>query len=472
MNKYILFGGAMLAMVALSSCDESFDDWALPSTNEPEAALAAYGIDITGSGVEVDMNSAEVPESIKIVSLSKSNEEITELVFDKITVNGCKIPYTIKGNDVYVGTYALDSLARLALSSQKYEKRALNVAVDAHALLSNGSSVAFSKELVQYETPVQTPAVDPNGYYLLGDVSGNGWNPASPVWLTKVEDGIYEGTVTTTGAGDHWYKYYGGTDWGDWDGANAHCYGCDVNGDASLFNFINWTADLQCPVINGEGLGKVRLDVNNWTYTISEVKPDLYMTGSNYGWGDTSNGGIWLPMTPCYGSNEDFWTIIYLHEGEQFKFAPQAGWGGDFGAQAEINDVAGANITISETNLVCGKAGWYLLYIHNGSSRKFNVLPADVYLMGDTAGEWNINAEHKFTVPATEDGQFVSPAFVADAELRMCVKIDGFDWWMTEFIIADGKIDYRGRGGDQARLPVGAGQKAYLNFTANTGEIK
>ena len=468
MNKYILFGGAMLTMVALSSCDESFDDWALPSTNEPEAALAAYGVDITGSGVEVDMNDANRPDSIKIVSLSKSNEEITELVFDKITVNGCKIPYTIKGNDVYVGTYALDSLARLALSSQKYEKRALNVAVDAHALLSSGSSVAFSKELVQYETPVQTPAIDPNGYYLLGDVSGNGWNPASPVWLTRVEEGVYEGTVTTTGAGDHWYKYYGGTDWGDWDGANAHCYGCDVNGDASLFNFINWTANLQCPVINGEGLWKVRLDVNNWTYTINEVKPDLYMTGDKYGWGNT-----WLPMVPCYGSNEDFWTIIYLHEGEMFKSAPQAAWGDDFGGQAEINDVAGANITVDgSNNLVCGKAGWYLLYINNGSSRKFNVLPADVYLMGNTAGEWNINPEHKFTVPATEDGQFVSPTFVADGELRMCVNIDGFDWWKTEFIIADGKIDYRGRGGDQARLNVGAGQKAYLNFTTNTGEVK
>ena len=472
MKKYMILGGAMLAMVGLSSCDESFDDWAAPSTNEPEAALAAYGIEFTASNVEVDMNDAARPDSIRLVSLTASSDEITGMEYDKVTINGCKIPYTIKGNDIYVGTYALDSLARLALNSQKYEKRALTVAVDAHALLKSGASVAFSKELIQYETPVQTPAEDPNGYYLLGEVSGNGWHPAAPVWLTRVEEGVYEGTVTTTGAGDHWYKYYGGTDWGDWDGANAHCYGCDVNGDASLFNFINWTANLQCPVINGEGLWKVRLDVNNWTYTINEVKPDLYMTGDKYGWGNTSNGGIWLPMTPCYGSNEDFWTIIYLHEGEQFKFAPQAGWGGDFGAQAEINDVAGANITISETNLVCGKAGWYLLYIHNGSSRKFNVLPADVYLMGDTAGEWNINAEHKFTVPATEDGQFVSPAFVADAELRMCVNIDGFDWWKTEFIIADGKIDYRGRGGDQARLNVGAGQKAYLNFTANTGEVK
>ena len=458
----------MLAMVALSSCDESFDDWALPSTNEPEAALAAYGIEFTASNVEVDMNDAARPDSIRLVSLTASSDEITGMEYDKVTINGCKIPYTIKGNDIYVGTYALDSLARLALNSQKYEKRALTVAVDAHALLKSGASVAFSKELIQYETPVQTPAEDPNGYYLLGEVSGNGWNPASPVWLAKVADGIYEGTVTTTGAGDHWYKYYGGTDWGDWDGANAHCYGCDINGDASLFNFINWTANLQCPVINGEGLWKVRLDVNNWTYTINEVKPDLYMTGDKYGWGNT-----WLPMVPCYGSNEDFWTIIYLHEGEMFKFAPQAAWGDDFGGQAEINDVAGANITVDgSNNLVCGKAGWYLLYINNGSSRKFNVLPADVYLMGNTAGEWNINPEHKFTVPATEDGQFVSPTFVADGELRMCVNIDGFDWWKTEFIIADGKIDYRGRGGDQARLNVGAGQKAYLNFTTNTGEVK
>ena len=363
MKKYMILGGAMLAMVGLSSCDESFDDWAAPSTNEPEAALAAYGIEFTASNVEVDMNDAARPDSIRLVSLTASSDEITGMEYDKVTINGCKIPYTIKGNDIYVGTYALDSLARLALNSQKYEKRALTVAVDAHALLKSGASVAFSKELIQYETPVQTPAEDPNGYYLLGDVSGNGWNPASPVWLAKVADGIYEGTVTTTGAGDHWYKYYGGTDWGDWDGANAHCYGCDINGDASLFNFINWTANLQCPVINGEGLWKVRLDVNNWTYTINEVKPDLYMTGDKYGWGNT-----WLPMVPCYGSNEDFWTIIYLHEGEMFKFAPQAGWGDDFGGQAEINDVAGANITVDgSNNLVCGKAGWYLLYRSEGA---------------------------------------------------------------------------------------------------------
>ena len=469
MKKYMLFGGVMCAMLGLSSCDESFNDWASPSVNDPEAALAAYGIDVTGSGVEVNMNDAERPDSIRLVSISSTNEEVVSLEYDKVTINDCKIPYVVKGKDVYVGTYAIDSLARLALKSQKYETRELKVSVDAHAKLQSGSSVAFTKEVIQKETPIETPAVDPNGYYLLGEVNGNGWNPEEPVWFVKVADGIYEVTVTTENEGENWYKFYGGTDAGNWDGANAHVMGCDTNGDGSLFNYINWSADLQCPIISGKGKWKVRLDVNNWTYTINEVKPDLFLTGSNYDW-----GGKWLQLVPFNKSEEDFWTIIYLHEGEQFKFAPQAGWGDDFGyTGTTINDEAGANITSSsDGNLVVGKAGWYLLKVQNGSTKALTVLQPNVYLIGDAAGEWNIADSHKFTVPTTEDGVFESPAFAADAELRMCVSVDGFEWWQSEFMVFDGKIEYRGRGIDQNRVNVKAGQKVTLNFTAGTGEIK
>ena len=469
MKKYMLFGGVMCAMLGLSSCDESFNDWASPSVNDPEAALAAYGIDVTGSGVEVNMNDAERPDSIRLVSISSTNEEVVSLEYDKVTINDCKIPYVVKGKDVYVGTYAIDSLARLALKSQKYETRELKVSVDAHAKLQSGSSVAFTKEIIQKETPIETPAVDPNGYYLLGEVNGNGWNPEEPVWFAKVADGIYEVTVTTENEGENWYKFYGGTDAGNWDGANAHVMGCDTNGDGSLFNYINWSADLQCPIISGKGKWKVRLDVNNWTYTINEVKPDLFLTGSNYDW-----GGKWLQLVPFRESEEDFWTIIYLHEGEQFKFAPQAGWCGDFGyTGTTINDEAGANITSSsDGNIVVGKAGWYLLKVQNGSTKALTVLQPNVYLIGDAAGEWNIADSHKFTVPTTEDGVFESPAFAADAELRMCVSVDGFDWWNSEFMVFDGKIEYRGRGIDQNRVNVKAGQKVTLNFTAGTGEIK
>lgn len=72
---------------------------------------------------------------------------------------------------------------------------------------------------------------------------------------------------------------------------------------------------------------------------------------------------------------------------------------------------------------------------------------------------------NKFTVPTGKDGEFVSPAFGAADEVRMCVNFGGYDWWKTEFIVLDGKIVYRGSGNDQERVKVAAGQKAYLNFT-------
>lgn len=137
-----------------------------------------------------------------------------------------------------------------------------------------------------------------------------------------------------------------------------------------------------------------------------------------------------------------------------------------------MNDVAGAGLVDKSGNVQVTNAGWYLFHVLNGESKAINVYTPNVYLIGDTAGEWNVADSHKFEIPTTADGVFVSPAFAADAELRMCVSIEGFDWWQAEFIILDGKIEYRGTGGDQTRVSVTEGQKAYLNFTAGTGEIK
>jgi hypothetical protein len=55
----------------------------------------------------------------------------------------------------------------------------------------------------------------------------------------------------------------------------------------------------------------------------------------------------------------------------------------------------------------------------------------------------------------------------------MCVKLKDVDWWKTEFIVlADGLISYRGTGGDQERISVNAGKKAYLNFMTGKGKYE
>ena len=87
----------MLAMAGFTSCDDSFADWAAPSTNDPEAALEAYGITVTGLGIDVDMSDANRPDSIRVVTISTSHEDITTLEYDAITVNGCHIRPRLAG---------------------------------------------------------------------------------------------------------------------------------------------------------------------------------------------------------------------------------------------------------------------------------------------------------------------------------------------------------------------------------------
>ena len=74
----------------------------------------------------------------------------------------------------------------------------------------------------------------------------------------------------------------------------------------------------------------------------------------------------------------------------------------------------------------------------------------------------------------------------AAGELRIASKvkpsapIDGvttpngwIDWWKTEFIFfEDGKIAYRGAGGDQARRQIEAGKKITLDFNAGTATVE
>ena len=104
----------------------------------------------------------------------------------------------------------------------------------------------------------------------------------------------------------------------------------------------------------------------------------------------------------------------------------------------------------------------------------------EVRLIGVAIGSWDEGKGEAFSVPATADGEFVSPALPAlpgtddGGSVRMYAKVPGYDWWKSEFIVGiDGdKISYRGNGGDQARVGCTAGQKIYLNFSKDTGSIK
>lgn len=190
-----------------------------------------------------------------------------------------------------------------------------------------------------------------------------------------------------------------------------------------------------------------------------------------------------LEMVPTHSNPDVFWRIAYFPEGAEFKVNANKEWdGGQVGAKGIIHDLAGANISGTD-NLKIGKGGWYLVIVRSeiaGSKLDTHVYFAapNVYLFGATnGGVWEHAQAPLFTVPATNNADFVSPAFVAAGEIRACVNlnvddISGIDWWKSEFIVLGGKIAYRGVGGDQDRVSGAVGQKLYLNFTAGTGKVE
>ena len=218
----------------------------------------------------------------------------------------------------------------------------------------------------------------------------------------------------------------------------------------------------------------------------------LYLVGNFNKWSWDSA----LEMTPVHSATNIFWHLVYIDgQGESagVKFNSNKAWdGNDIGfSKITINPASekASNIVNANGNIGSSQAGWYLMIVEctvEGRDIKYNVTfnEPKVYLQGlcTASGGWDLLPENLFTVPTTADGEFVSPAIgntvsggptAGDPGVRICVKIPGSDWWKSEFIIYDKKIAYRGTGGDQTPRVAGAvGQKVYLNFTNETGEIK
>lgn len=366
MTKKILF--AFVIAAGLASCSEDYTDWNNPQHNDAEEAVAAaYGVQFVGSGVDVNMGDENNPEKIKLVSMATSNPDVDSLRFISIKVNNQVIPYTVEGNDAYVSTYSLDSCAMVALKTRKYEKRELNVDVEATVYPKSKTAVAIKGELKQNETPIPTPEIDPNGYYILGDIENVGWTPSKGLMMTDKGNGIYTATITTK-YDKNWFKFYGATgfstDDNNWDLVNKYQYGCQVSDDAATFNMLEWK-DVKTPTIAGAGTWIVTLDMINCTYTIS--KPILYMAGDANGWKQidvlNSNDGV------------HFTGYMYLNQ-NGFKFCSQPNWDGtNYGAGFDTAPDAG-NIVIAE------EAGFYQVDV-NLSEKTYTLTPFTIGIIGN-----------------------------------------------------------------------------------------
>ena len=191
----------------------------------------------------------------------------------------------------------------------------------------------------------------------------------------------------------------------------------------------------------------------------------MYIIGNEFGNWDWSSPAV-VDMTPVWGAEGCFWAIRYMTTTTEFKFCALKEWNGDF---CKLDTNTGF---ITPNNNQVEAAGLYMIYV-DLLGKKVVVEPAKVYGIGDAFGGWDA-AKNAFTVAA--DGK-ATIATTAAGNLRMHTVFSGKEdsvtnWWHMEFNIYDGKIVYRGGAGDQAAVPVTAGQTVTLDFNAGTGSIK
>ena len=403
MKKTLLYSLAVMASLALASCAGDYDDWGSPQANEQEAS-AAKGVTFT-NGSEAEASAADEDGIINLVTINVTDPNTSSYALKKVKINGDTIPGKLVGNSVQVSASELEELVCSQNKSRASVARDLKVETILSLNLTSGEALAPMGETTGKFTPAPTPAIDEQGYYMLGQVNGNEWDATSPVWMNKISDGVYQLKVTTT-ADQNWFKFYAGSKFvsNDWTSINAGALGCKENGSEDAFGFIIYNGDswgeLQTPVIPGAGTWIVTLDMNNLTYTVQ--KPILYMAGDANGWkhSDVLNSEDGVHYTG----------YMYLNQ-NGFKFCTQKNWNG--------TNYGGAFFGESEDNIMMTQeAGFYQVDV-DLSAKTYTLSPFTIGIIGD----------------ATPTGW--------DSDTDMTYNPEGRCWELKNVTLSDGEMKFR-----------------------------
>ena len=225
------------------------------------------------------------------------------------------------------------------------------------------------------------------------------------------------------------------------------------------------------------------------TYEAPDAKftDNLFLIGSSI----QTPWKSWKAIPKVYGLEGNYYGVIYLPAGGEFKWGTENNDYRGINRLKEINDEAGAGISVGEEqNIKVANAGWYtLLFKGKITEDKKNidwtltVYKTQVYLIGACIGQstWGFADDTALTPPDDPSGEWVSPEFTASTELRVSVKVGSLDWYSTEFTVHNGEVFWRKydmpntwaetMGADYS-VTTAPGKKLYVNFDTNKAEVR
>ena len=225
------------------------------------------------------------------------------------------------------------------------------------------------------------------------------------------------------------------------------------------------------------------------TYEAPDAKftDNLYLIGSSI----QDPWKSWKPIPKVFGLEGNYYGIIYLPAGGEFKWGTENNDDRGYNRIKEINDEANAGISEGEEHRIkVANAGWYTLHFKGKITEdkknidwSLTVYKTQVCLIGTCIGQstWGFADENALEAPADPTGEWVSPAFTASEELRVAVKVGSIDWYRTEFTVHNGDVFWRKynmpnnwaetMGADYSVKPA-VGTKLYVNFDTNKAEVR
>ena len=454
MKKTFLYSLAVLASVSLASCNGDYDDWAQPQNNPQEASAAKYGITFT-AGPEAECNMPDEDGVINLVTVNSTDANVAGYTVKDLKVNGEAIKGEAVGNNIQVDATELEKILCKQNNSRASVARNINVESKVSVNLESGDAVTINTvgTTTAKLKPTPTPAIDPNGYYMLGHLNGkDDWDNTDPVWMNEVSDGVYQAKVTTA-KDKNWFKFFEGSKFesGNWDVINTGALGCKENGCEDASGTIYYTGDswgeLQTIVIPGTGTWIVTLDMNNLTYSVG--KPVLYMAGDANGWNQID-----------YLSSDDgvhYTGYMYLNQ-NGFKFCTQKDWKG--------TNYGGAFFGESEDNIMMTQeAGFYQVDV-DLSAKTYTLSPFSIGIIGNaTPSGWASDTD--MTYNPTERCWEIKGVELSDGEMKFRANDDWALSWGGEL---DNLTTQNG-----PNIAVAAGTydiKLYIDWEGNTAKCE
>lgn len=213
---------------------------------------------------------------------------------------------------------------------------------------------------------------------------------------------------------------------------------------------------------------------------------EMYLSGASIHHGNEAKA-----MGLIYGEADWFYSMIYAEANTSIHFGDDDTASNGYANIANLQDNGNAGLSkAADGGIQFANAGWYIIAIqgkvdaaNNKIVYTFRTEAPKAYIIGAAAGgNWgDPTTGWELTAPDNADGQWVSPEFTGAGELRVYMKIPGWDWWHTEFTIYKGKIYYRDANlvnswsadkGAAYSVACSVGQKLYVNFDTDAAEVK